>query len=389
MLPPSPQDVISLLAAMVSFDTVTSTVSGRAEAEKPLAEWLAGVAEGWGFQTQWFPVEGSAPNLLVKHEVEAGAPWWLFDSHLDTVGVTGMTVEPFGGNLRDGKLFGRGACDTKGTGAAMLWAAREAIAMGDLTANLAILFTVGEEHAQVGARWFVENDLPNLNWRPGGVVVGEPTCLQTVVASNGFVRWQMVTQGLAAHSSTPERGHNAIYDMALAVQALKTGHIDTLQGVHPLTGRSTCSVNEIRGGVQHNIVPESCVAQVDQRLVPGETPTEALESARRALEPLSQKDSFSCEFEAIESAPPFAPEGDDSFGLFVAGKLTAVGLLSKTTGAPYTTNANHYAPVGLPCVVLGPGDIKQAHTADEWIAIEQLEAGVRAYRALMATAPVE
>lgn len=383
-MPATPDNCVSLLSKMIAFDTVTHHVSGDTHAEQPLAEWLCTVAEAWGFAARWLPVKGYGPNLLVTRETDTTMPWRLFDSHLDTVGVDGMTIDPFSGILDDGKVLGRGACDTKGTGAAMLWAAKEAIAAGSLACNVAILFTVGEEHAQVGARSFVSQDLPQIDWRPEMVVVGEPTQMRVVAASNGFVRWRLATHGRAAHSSTPERGRNAIYDMARTVLAIEQQHIANLSARHSLTGRGTCSINGIRGGVQHNIVPDHCEIEIDQRLAPGESAEQALASVRQVCEAIAAEDAdYQFDFNTIETAPPFASEASLALGDQLVQQLTGAGLITCVEGAPYTTNANHYAPAGLPCVVLGPGDIAQAHTKDEWVSVEQLELGVRGYRALM------
>ena len=384
----APQDCSDLLRAMISFDTVTPHVSGRLEAERPLGEWLAILAERWGLAASWLPVEGAAPNLLLTRLTDAALPWRLLDSHLDTVGIAGMTVDPLGGETRDGRIYGRGACDTKGTGAAMLWAAREAIAAGALACNLAILFSVGEEHYQIGARSFIENDLPKLGWRPEVVVVGEPTRMQVVAACNGFLRWRMRTHGAAAHSSTPHLGHNAVSDMALAIRALEQQYIAPLHAntdaSHPMTGHASCSINGIRGGVQHNIVPDACEIDIDRRLIPGETADDVLAEVDGVLRELKDAmPDFRYDFHQIESAPPFASQQLREVGERIAAQLSATGIASSITGAAYTTNANHYAPAGLPCVVMGPGDIAQAHTQDEWIQLEQLELGVQGYQSLM------
>jgi len=377
---------------MIAFNTVTPHVSGVREAERPLAQWLASLAERWGMKPAWLPVADAAPNLLLTHTADAALPWRLFDSHLDTVGIEGMTIDPLGGDPptdeQAERIYGRGACDTKGTGAAMLWAARQAIAEGRLAANVAILFSVGEEHHQIGARSFVQNDLPCLGWRPEVVVVGEPTLMRVVAASNGFLRWRMKTHGTAAHSSTPHLGHNAISDMARAILAIEQQYIGPLHAnpaaSHPLTGHASCSINGIQGGVQHNIVPDACEIEIDRRLIPGEQADDVLAEVEQVLQSLAaDSPALRYEFYSIETAPPFASQQSLAVGERIVAQLSAVGIASQLTGAPYTTNANHYAPADLPAIILGPGDIAQAHTQDEWIALEQLEQGVQGYRALM------
>lgn len=383
-LPTEPNSVIQLLQAMLSFDTVTPRVSGRWDSERELGEWLYQLASGWQLTSQFLPLDGHAPNLLITHAVDQDAPWLVFDSHLDTVGHHGMTVPPLGSEIRDGRIYGRGACDTKGTGAAMLWALKKVAARQTAACNLALLFTVCEEDHQQGARAFAEKTLPTLPWNIAGMIVGEPTGMQAVAASNGFVRWQIETVGRAAHSSTPWLGRNAIVDMARVVDRLEQQHIGPLNAKHPLTGAGTCSINQISGGTQLNIVPENCAIGVDQRITPGQTPEEVLEQIRTLLAEIQSEDSeFNRQITNVESAPPFDSLSSRKLGETVAGTLTAAGIPSSVTGAPYTTNANHYAQHNLPCVILGPGDIALAHTHNESIGVEELELGVQGYRTLM------
>ena len=194
--------VKSLLQAMVGFDTVNSAISGKPDAERALSVYLDDLAKSMGLDTRRLPVTGEGFNLLVTHQVDGQAPWLLFESHLDTVSVDKMTVDPFAGRIVDGRLYGRGACDTKGTGAAMLCALSRYRKRGGPN-NVAILFTLDEEIGKTGVRTFVASQLPGLGWRPAGVIVGEPTRLRAVVAHNGVVRWRIRTEGVAAHSSDP------------------------------------------------------------------------------------------------------------------------------------------------------------------------------------------
>lgn len=382
----TPESCVDLLQAMVRHDTVTPRTSGRADAERKLGDYVAAVAESWGLEVQRLPVEGCAPNVLVTHQQDREAPWLLLDSHLDTVGTAEMTVDPFAAEVRDARLYGRGACDTKGSGAAMLWAMRKVAAAKSAASNVALLFSVGEEVCQVGARSFLENDLEQLPWRPAAVIVGEPTSMQITRATNGFVRLRIVTIGHAAHSSAPEQGRNAVSDMARAIVALEEQYIAKLSQQHALTGRSTCSINIIRGGTEHNVVPERCEVTVDHRLVPGQCAEDAVAQIRRVLDELAAGDGgFAYRIEGVEFAAPFTPDLNGRLSEQAAAALQAAGVEASIHGAPYTTNANHHAAHGLAALVIGPGNIAQAHTKDEWIALEQLELGVRGYQALMET----
>ena len=108
----------ALLRAMVGFNTVNSHISGQPDAERELGEYLDAQARAMGLTTRQLPIGGESFNLLVTHQVDQAAPWLLFESHLDTVSLAGMTIEPLAGNVDSGRMYGRGACDTKASGAA-------------------------------------------------------------------------------------------------------------------------------------------------------------------------------------------------------------------------------------------------------------------------------
>ena len=374
---------------MVGFDTVNANISGVADAEMSLAVYLQELAQDSSLTVQRLPVTGEGFNLLVSHRVDEQAPWLLFESHLDTVTVEGMTVDPFAGEIRDGRLYGRGACDTKGTGAAMLWALREyAGATTEKANNVALVFTIDEEIYKTGVRTFVQQHLPMLPWRPSGVIVGEPTELKAVVAHNGVVRWSIAASGRAAHSSDPSKGRSAISAMTKVVQALEERYIPGLVAAHPLTGMAQCSINLIQGGVQINIVPEYCEVQIDRRLVPGEDANDVLPAVEEVLAALRRADP---DLQVVQHTPamidlPLDPSGGEAFAGFVQRVLLEMGLEGELQGVGYGTDASSFGQAGFAAVVLGPGDIAQAHTADEWIDLAELQRGVEVYGTLMRTA---
>ena len=381
-----PTSCTQLLQAMVAFDTVNANISGRVDAELPLAVYLQALAETYSLTVERLPVAGEGFNLLVSHRVSERAPWLLFESHLDTVTAEGMTVDAFAGEVRDGRLYGRGACDTKGTGAAMLWALREyAAAQVGKNNNIAIVFTVDEEIYKTGVRTFVQKHLPQLGWRPAGVIVGEPTGLKPVVAHNGVVRWAIAANGRAAHSSDPSQGRSAISAMTKVVATLEEHYIPGLVAAHPLTGKAQCSINMIQGGVQINIVPEHCEIHIDRRVVPGEDPNEVLPAVEKILEHLRRADPG---LDVVQQPPamvdsPLDPSGGEVFAGFVRQVLLHMGLPGELQGVGYGTDASSFGQAGIAAVVLGPGDIAQAHTADEWIEVDELNRGVEVYGALM------
>jgi len=369
---------------MVRVDSVNSAISGRPKAESELVGLLSKSAKSYGLKVTRLPVEGRADQLLVTHEVAPDAPWLLFDSHMDTVAVDGMTVEPFGAEIRQGRLYGRGACDTKGTGAAMLWALKGYAESSDAGNNIAIFFGVDEEAGMHGVNAFLKHDFPKLGFTPKGVIVGEPTELHPVIAHNGVIRWRIQTHGKAAHSSVPHEGRSAISMMIKLIQAIENDYIPVLTAEHDLTGRAACSINLIRGGSAANIIPDHCQIDVDRRVVPGEDPSRLLPDFVAILDKARASDpTIDYTLEVGTNNPPLLPSGDESLLDAIKQVLKGHGLPTMVLGAPFGTHACHYSNAGLPAVVFGPGEIDQAHTKDEYISLDQLALGVTVYGDLM------
>jgi acetylornithine deacetylase len=397
MSEPKASNCLKLLQGMVRIDSINATISQRPHPEAELAAYLERQAMQWGLPTRRLPVgeaytgnvaEASAEgsyDLLVWHQVSPSAPWLLFESHLDTVGVAGMTVDPFGAQVEDGRIYGRGACDTKGSGAAMLWALKEYARKTAGRNNIALLYAVDEEALKHGVEGFTERHLPMLGWWPVGAIVGEPTELQPVVAHNGVVRWSVQTHGLAAHSSDPTKGLSAISMMVRVIQALEDHYIARLNASHPLVGPARCSINIIHGGTAVNIIPDLCEIVMDRRVVPGEDPDQVLPEVRRVLEELRAEMpmlAYSLS-EPLIVDPPLDPKGGEALFVAVQRTLASLGLPTELKGVPYGTDGSNLGASGIPVVVLGPGHIARAHTVDEYLELEQLERAIEVYGALM------
>jgi acetylornithine deacetylase len=379
-----PDNVIELLQAMVRVDTVNSALTGKPDAEAELVELLATFAGKWMLEVELLPVQGQVDQLLLTLRSGSDRPWVLFDSHLDTVAVDHMTIDPFGAELRDGNVWGRGTCDTKGTGAAMLWAMRHYAEQSEQPNNIALLFSVDEEVSMTGIQSFVDNDLPRLGFTPAMVIVGEPTEHIPVIAHNGCVRWELETKGKGAHSSTPWEGHSAINDMVKALAVLQSDYIGTLDAEHDLTGRAVASVNLIKGGNAPNIIPEQCTCEVDRRVVPGEDPGAVLPTVAKLLDELKATiEGFDYTQTLQVAHPPLLPESSEAILPLVKEALNANGLRKPSVGAPFATHAGYLAEAGLPTLVLGPGSPYPAHTKDEWVSVKEIEMGAKVYLSLM------
>jgi acetylornithine deacetylase len=209
---------------------------------------------------------------------------------------------------------------------------------------------------------------------PDAAIVAEPTDLDIVVAHKGFVRWRSHTLGRAAHSATPAQGRNAIYAMAHlqgGVERFQNEVIPTMTR-HPRCGHPSVCVGRISGGVGVNTVPERATIEIDRRLLPDEDPDEAYRAMMAYLNGVPGVGPLA------HDPPMTASRGlpDDNNGPLAQRLLELVRTIRPdcaTTGVPYGTDAAVYAATGVPTVVFGPGSIAQAHTADEWLELDQLE----------------
>ncbi len=390
MLTQSPDNVIELLQQMVRIDSVNGAITGRPDAETELAVHLESLADRWGLDTRRLPIKGACHNLLICCEIDPARPWLLFDSHMDTVSPRGMTIDPFGAEIRGQRLYGRGACDTKGTGAAMLWALRNyAQFQPDRKPNnIALLFTVDEEISMKGIRTFIDEQLAQLPFSPRGVIVGEPTGLRPLVAHNGVMGVKLITTGVAGHSAAPGLGRNAIAMMLPIADMLQNRYIPSLDELkHPLTGGATCAITTIQGGTQVNIIPDRCELAINRRLAPQENPAVArgqLDEMIQAV--LDEHPEIVLTTEGYQAVPALDDTTNQSLQPVVAAALKTCELPTAPFGAPFATHAGPLSKAGLAAIVIGPGDPTPAHTKDEYVEIDQIEQGANFYATLMGTA---
>jgi acetylornithine deacetylase len=351
--------------------------TAREYTEGPLADFLAEVLKRHRIDVEVQTVSAGRPNVLGYIDVRA-AQTLMLEAHLDTVQADGMAIEPFNPIVRDGKLYGRGSCDTKGSIASFLQAVIDVLESGRKPRyNVLLLFVSDEEYLFSGARHAVRSGL-----RADFGIAGEPTRLRIVRAHKGVTRWKVVTKGQAAHSAYPEQGRNAIYGMSKVVVRLEEYAAQLALGKrHPLLGSATLSIGVIEGGQAVNVVPDRCWIEIDRRTLPGETVESVVEDVSSSLHGLPDWE--------------FVPTHLSVSGMEVAESQTVVRMLLEAgRGVPgacaiesahYATDAGIYNSFGIPTVVFGPGDIAQAHTGTEFIELQQVHDGVRIIEKLVTT----
>ena len=364
----TPQTAVELLQALIRIPSVNpegdpgTAHTGEQKIAEWLAEWLR--REFPDARVELRDVLPGRPNVVARVSDGAGKkPRLLFAPHTDTVSVGGMTIDPFGGELREDRVWGRGASDTKGTMAAMLWALRESRErLGALGHEVWFAGLCSEEAGQHGARALAEQE------RFDFVIAGEPTGLDAVVAHKGALWLTLTTRGRAVHAAAPERGENAIYKMADVLRCVRD-ELPAILGIaeHTLLGRTTVSAGTVNGGSKINIVPDVCTAELDIRYLPGDATLLDRVSARLRSVCADLEIEHTC-------SQPMLTDSSHS----VIRLLQECG--SKCIGAPWFSDAGVFAVAGMPAIALGPGSIAQAHTRDEWMAVEDLEKGVAFFR---------
>ncbi len=358
------------LIALPSVNPAFLPVGDPHAGEHLVADFLTATAAQGGLDIDVQPVAPQRTNvlarLLPKGKVQQRI---LLAPHMDTVGGSEMPGQLFTPRLKNGRLFGRGACDTKGCVAAMLSALMQVARAGPRPAHTEIIFAalVDEECRQIGSR-----ALAASGFKADLAIVGEPTRLKVVTAHKGVLWLQLQTHGKAAHGARPELGRNAVHLMARVVDALETDYAALLRKQkHPLLGHPSVNVGFIQGGKQPNIVPAECVISLDRRTLPGESNAQVIREIKNFL----RQKGLSAQITETQDSPCLPLETDPGLKI-VEQFLKQVGQRSPA-GVDYFSDAGVLAESGIPSVLFGPGDIAQAHTPDEWIALSQLEQGTK------------
>ncbi len=317
------------------------------------------------------PFAEGRDNLVATYEPSAPAPFSvMFEAHQDTVPIDGMIVEPFGAKIEGGKLYGRGACDVKAGVAVMLAAFVRLIKeKPPNSAKVTVAFTVDEEHGGRGVSALMKSGV-----RADYAIVAEPTLLNIVNAHKGVARWLLETTGRACHSSRPDQGVNAVYRMSKLLRGIEE-YAAKLQSLppDPVLGPRTISVGRVAGGVSPNTVPDFCRADVDRRLLPGETFESATADLDEFLKTLPGVDFPFTLTQASPGCTPLDPAQSVELVKRFGSVIDSVVGNHTVHSVPFGTDASRIAVTGVPAVVFGPGDIAQAHTKDEWIDLSQLE----------------
>ncbi len=369
-----------LLQDLIAINSVNPAYP-EGQGEAAVADYVERHCQNIGLDVIRQPVLPGRDNIVATILVPGATETLLYEGHMDTVGLglmgeTGLTPQ-----LRDGKLYGRGACDTKGSLAAMLVAFERLLEhSADLKVNVALLASVDEEYAYRGVLAYIDSDLPAT-----AAIVGEPTDLRLVVAHKGCVRGTITVTGRAAHSSEPHLGISAIDGMADVLIGFRTLGPQLATRQHPLMSPPTLTVATIEGGTGNNIVPEQCTIVYDRRTLPDEEPKTVLAELDAVLDIVRESRP---DLKIERPAPRLLSEGLDTpveSGLVRAAAIACqeLNLDPVPAGVPYGSDASKLQKRrGIPSIVFGPGSIAQAHGAGEFVPLEHLTKAAEFYASI-------
>jgi acetylornithine deacetylase len=370
--------ILSDLIALPTVNPMGRPYHGDSPIERPVIEYLEQLFAPFGLEIHRDRCSAIHESLLITIPGRTDAAGTLLEAHIDTVPADDWLEHAFRPRVEGSLVFGRGACDDKGSLAAMVITLLEILESGQRPPQTVWFLAAGdEEHAQTGIKSFVEKHPATI----GRGVFGEPTDGVPVIQHKGTIRWDITVHGRSAHTSQPELGRNAICD-ALRIVDFLSQYEDKLRRRFKSRWLSgpTVTVTMIEGGRTRNAVPDECTIAVDFRILPGMDRGQSVDELFAALEKLKiplTHGEFQCFAPALDTSP------DDPF---VRAALECcretLGRDVALAGVPYGSDAC-WAPDGVPAIVLGPGNIAKAHAVDECVDLNQVAQCTAIYRQLV------
>ncbi len=374
------EQVVKLLKALVQIPSPNPGV-GQGQ-EKNLSDYIYSILKEWGLDVEQFDVFPGRPSVAGVLKGVDGNPILVLNGHLDHIppgDLKDWSVDPYGAEIRDGRLYGRGSTDMKAGLTAMMIATKAIIdANIRLRGNMILTFGIGEETGERGTKHIVVDKKYVGDWG----IVTEPTeyqgRLKVATAEKGQVIFTVTVKGKAIHSSRATEGVNAILKANKAINALEKYNQDLKRRLHPLLGVGLCTVTRIQGGLEggESMVPDSCIITVDRRMLPGETVENVRKELEHILEKIKEEDlvfKYELEraryfFEAVEIP------ADSEIAKTVRRNLKKVtGYDSEPWGTPYSSDVrNLINDARIPSITFGPGDITRTHCVDEYVEIRKV-----------------
>ncbi|WP_058914277.1 M20 family metallopeptidase [Entomohabitans teleogrylli] len=369
------QELVTLLCSLIQHPSENPPGN-----EQAVALFIADVLRGEGIDTEVQEVVPGRPNVIARLKGQQPGKRLIFNGHSDVVPCgEGWSVDPFAAVVDGDRIVGRGAADMKSGVAAMMYAAilikrRQYAFNGEIT----LLFNVDEERVNLGMEHFVAQGV-----KADYAIIGEPTSLEICVAHKGVSRTRLTTHGTAGHAAKTRNPDSAIDKMARLLPELLEECCRVKQQHHALLGNASMLVTTIQGGSAPNIVPQSCCIEIDRRVLPGEMRNEINDRLQRALAGAGLKAPQDYSLENYLFIPASAIEQSHPLVEAACQAVDAVTGTAKKTNFDATCEAPFFSVAcQIPTIIMGPGDLAQAHVKDEFVRIEELHQAAQIYTSL-------
>lgn len=363
------EDVIELTQKLIAFNTINPPGN-----ENEVSKFIGDLLEKNDFNVALFPFEENRLHVIAEKGCENDKVPIVFTGHFDTVplGAKPWSVDPFKGEIKKGKLYGRGTSDMKGGVAAMIVAAIQSFECATPEKGVRLVLTAGEELGCQGAKQLVAT-YPDMG-NACGIIVGEPTANIPAIGHKGGLYLNLKASGKTAHSSMPHLGDNAVYKVAKAITKIEQFRFNVEED--DLLGFSTINVGQVSGGLNINSVPDAAGFTIDAR-----TTTKVKHD--KLLDELKAMLGDEIDIEVLVDLVAVSSNEDSAF---VKRVYEACGVTKETDGypksLPYLTDGsvlqNSYG--GVPTVILGPGQPEMAHQTDEFCYTDKLKEAVELYK---------
>jgi acetylornithine deacetylase len=360
-------DPIALLRQLVAINSVNPDLVPGGAGEGEIADFCSQWFAARGFEVHRLERTKGRPSIVGVARGAGGGRSLMFNGHYDTVTLAGYDGDPLDPVVRDGKLFGRGAFDMKSGVAAMMTAAAEVRRRGH-AGDILVACVADEEYASIGTQEVAER------FKADAAIITEPSHHQMTIAHKGFIWFDVILHGKAAHGSRPELGVDAITKAGKLLYALEL-HDQRMRSEprHPLLGSGSVHASLISGGEELSSYPARCHVRFERRTIPGETADTVTEEMNRIFVGIRARDpAFAPELIiGLERAPFEVGEDEPIVRALDRHATAALGRKPARRGEPFWTDCAILQQAGIPCLMFG-ADGGGAHAATEWTTLESV-----------------